>query len=163
MENKLYIKTHPSVEEKILSFPEDIQPKIRTIRNLIISTAENLEEVMEMEETLKWGEPSYITKKGSTIRISWSEKKPEQYGLYFTCTSSLVDTFKVIYADLLLMKKAEPSCFTRMIEFRKKSWAIASLWPLSITRLSISAYSVDNLEPRFTTRTSCLFYSQYTQ
>jgi len=111
MENKLYIKTHPSVEEKILSFPEDIQPKIRTIRNLIISTAENLEEVMEMEETLKWGEPSYITKKGSTIRISWSEKKPEQYGLYFTCTSSLVDTFKVIYADLFTYEKSRAILF----------------------------------------------------
>ncbi len=50
-----------------------------------------------MEETLKWGEPSYLTKGGSTIRMDWKQKSPHQYALYFNCNTSLVETFKSLY------------------------------------------------------------------
>ena len=41
----------------------------------------------ELEETLKWGEPSYLVKKGSTIRMDWKSKAPNQYAMYFKCTN----------------------------------------------------------------------------
>jgi hypothetical protein len=53
--------------------------------------------VGEIEETLKWGEPSYLTpktKSGSTIRIAWKEAQPEQYSMYFKCTVNLVPAFR---------------------------------------------------------------------
>lgn len=53
----------------------------------------------EIEETLKWGEPSYLTKNGSTIRIGWKKKNPEQYAMYFHCKTKLVDTFKELYRN----------------------------------------------------------------
>ena len=53
----------------------------------------------KLEETLKWGEPSYLTKYGSTVRMDWKEKNPEQFAVYFKCTSALVPTFKTIYKD----------------------------------------------------------------
>jgi hypothetical protein len=52
-----------------------------------------------MEETLKWGEPSYLAEHGSTIRIDWKEKTPDQYDVYFKCTSKLVETFRMVYGD----------------------------------------------------------------
>ncbi|GIO08686.1 hypothetical protein J31TS6_47140 [Brevibacillus reuszeri] len=52
-----------------------------------------------MEEVLKWGEPSYVTKKGSTIRIGWKKSIPNRYALYFNCNTSLVETFREIYRD----------------------------------------------------------------
>lgn len=70
------------------------------LRQLVLSTAEELEAVQQLEETLKWGEPSYLTKTGSTVRMDWKAKKPEQFALYFKCTSQLVPTFRTLYGDL---------------------------------------------------------------
>jgi len=66
---------------------------------LVLRTASEIDELEKLEETLKWGEPSYLTKYGSTVRMDWKEKKPEQYAIYFKCTSSLVQTFKIVYKD----------------------------------------------------------------
>ncbi len=70
------------------------------LRRLIIETAKEIESITEIEETLKWGEPSYLVKKGSTIRMDWKTKLPDQYAMYFKCTSKLVPTFKALYGDL---------------------------------------------------------------
>lgn len=71
------------------------------LRQLILDTAREIAEVGVLEETLKWGEPSYLTipKTGSTIRIDWKRKTPDQYAMYFHCKTTLVDTFKEIYGD----------------------------------------------------------------
>jgi len=75
------------------------------LRQLVLQTAEQIPEVLELEETLKWGEPSYLTKYGSTLRMDWKAKKPLQYALYFKCTSKLVETFRAIYGDSLTYEK----------------------------------------------------------
>ena len=100
MMKQVQIHTHPSVTAKFDSFPSEVKEKLQTLRTLIIETATELESILEIEETLKWGEPSYLTKKGSTIRISWSPKTPPQYGMYFTCSTNLVDTFKAVFGDV---------------------------------------------------------------
>ena len=55
--------------------------------------------ITEIEETLKWGEPSYLAKNGSTLRMDWKSKTPQQYALYFKCTSRLVETFKKVFKN----------------------------------------------------------------
>ena len=52
-----------------------------------------------MEETLKRGEPSYVTKTGSTIRLGWKASRPDECKLLFHCGTKLVDTFKELYHD----------------------------------------------------------------
>lgn len=69
------------------------------LRTMILEAAEEIPQLTILEETLKWGEPSYLSKYGSTIRIDWKEKNPEQYAIYFKCTSQLIPTFKAIYKD----------------------------------------------------------------
>jgi hypothetical protein len=79
------------------SYPKQYKSKLLFIRQLIYEAAESLEGVREIEETLKWGEPSYLTpisKSGSTIRIAWKDKKPNQYSIFFKCTANLVPAFK---------------------------------------------------------------------
>ncbi|MFT5337424.1 MAG: hypothetical protein ACI9YL_001426 [Luteibaculaceae bacterium] len=39
------------------------------LRQLIRATVPEIEGVNSLEETLKWGEPSYLTKYGSTLRM----------------------------------------------------------------------------------------------
>lgn len=94
------IKQNPEVESKFQSYPPKVQSKLKHLRSLIIETATENESIEALEETLKWGEPSYLTKKGSTIRIDWKAKTPHQYAVYFKCTSKLVPTFKEVYGDL---------------------------------------------------------------
>jgi hypothetical protein len=98
MEN-LNIKIDDRMEAKFASYPENVRPKLDFLRNLIVETAKGDDRIKSIEETLKWGEPSYLAKKGSTIRIDWKAKTPNQYAIYFKCTSQLVPTFKEVYGD----------------------------------------------------------------
>ena len=71
------------------------------LRQLVIGTASETEGVDALEETLKWGEPAYLTKGGSTIRIDWKKRTPDKYAIYFICTTPLVETFKELYGEQL--------------------------------------------------------------
>ena len=92
---------NPEVARTFDSYPESIRKKLLDLRKLILETASETEGIGLIEETLKWGEPSYLTKTGSTIRIDWKESSPEQYAMYFHCKTKLVDTFKELYGDIL--------------------------------------------------------------
>jgi len=94
------LNTDPRIEDRFKNYPNKIRPKLTALRKLVIQTAKKTEHVDELEETLKWGEPSFLAKKGSTIRMDWKAKNPEQYAIYFKCTSKLVPTFKEIHGDL---------------------------------------------------------------
>lgn len=108
---QLQIKSNPAVEQKLKTYPPIIQEKLRYLRQLILETAEEIEELTSIEETLKWGEPSYLAKKGSTIRIDWKPKTPNQYAIYFKCTSKLVATFKVLYPEQFKFEKTRAILF----------------------------------------------------
>lgn len=71
------------------------------LRQLVMDTASESEGVGTLEETPKWGEPSYLSKTGSTIRMDWMNSTPDQYALYFHCKAKLIDTFKELYGDKL--------------------------------------------------------------
>ncbi len=91
---------NPEVAAVIKAYPQNIRTKLMFLRQLILETAAATEGVGEIEETLKWGEPSYLTpktKSGSTIRIDWKKSQKEQYAIYFKCTANLVPTFRERY------------------------------------------------------------------
>ena len=97
------IKTlsNDAVAEVLANYPDNIQLKLVFLRELIFETATEMDEVGNVDETLKWGEPAYSTKHGSTIRMGGKESSPEHYFLYFHCQSILIDTFKTLYHDEL--------------------------------------------------------------
>ncbi len=90
----LQLKVDTRVKLVFDKYPESVRDKMWTLRNLVIETAKETDGITNLEETLKWGEPSYLTKNGSTIRMDWKSKTPDQYALFFKCTSRLVPTFK---------------------------------------------------------------------
>ncbi|MCB0746716.1 MAG: DUF1801 domain-containing protein [Ignavibacteriae bacterium] len=108
---KLKITPNPTVKQKFKKYPKNINPKIKHLRKLIIDVANSDETITEIEETLKWGEPSYLTKNGSTLRIDWKEKTPNQYAMYFKCTSKLVPTFKEVFGDLFTYENTRAILF----------------------------------------------------
>jgi hypothetical protein len=82
------------------TYPPNIRKNLLVLRALILRTAASTEGVGELEETLKWGEPAYLTsqsKSGSTIRIAWKKSAPSQYAMYFNCQTGLVDTFRSMF------------------------------------------------------------------
>ena len=82
------------------SYPANVRRKLLAIRELIFSLASSIEGVGKIEETLKWGEPAYLTsmgKSGSTIRIAWKKSAPLQYAMYFNCQTNLIDTFRSLF------------------------------------------------------------------
>lgn len=88
---------NPEVAEVFDGYPEHIRRKMMFLRQLVLVTASETEGVGNVEETLKWGEPSYLTKSGSTIRMDWKKAKSNQYAMYFHCKTKLVDTFRELY------------------------------------------------------------------
>ncbi|KAB7529326.1 DUF1801 domain-containing protein [Flagellimonas olearia] len=96
----LQITTNPEVKMVFDRYPDWAREKLLVLRELIVETAKETEDISSLEETLKWGEPSYLTKNGSTIRMDWKSKTPNQYALYFKCTSRLVETFKATFQNV---------------------------------------------------------------
>ena len=80
------------------SYPERISKRLFDLRQLIFDVASELE-ISDLEETLKWGEPSYLTKGGSTVRIAWRKSSPQQYGIFFNCKTNLIETFRELYHE----------------------------------------------------------------
>ena len=77
-----------------------MRPKLLALRELIFKVAGSTLGVGELEETLKWGEPAYLTsqtKSGSTVRIGWKSSSPTQYAMYFHCQTNLIDTFRTLF------------------------------------------------------------------
>ena len=85
------------VAEVFKNYPKHMRKKLLFLRQLVLDTALETVGLGTVEETLKWGEPSYLTKSGSTVRMAWKESSPHQYAMYFHCKTKLVDTFKELY------------------------------------------------------------------
>jgi len=91
--------SNPEVKVVFNNYPKSVQNQLLYLRELVLSAASEIDGLGKLEETLKWGEPAYLTKNGSTVRLDWKEKNPQQYAIYFKCTSKLVPTFETIYKD----------------------------------------------------------------
>ena len=86
------------------AYPKATRTKLFALRQLIFDTAAETEGVGELEETLKWGQPSYLTsatKSGSTIRIDGIKNDDTRYAVYFICHTNLVETFRELYRGKL--------------------------------------------------------------
>ncbi|MBZ0207248.1 MAG: DUF1801 domain-containing protein [Flavobacteriales bacterium] len=95
--SELEVITNPRVEEVFANYPEQVRGRMQQLRDLVIEVAEETPSISRLEETLKWGEPSFLTKHGSTLRMDWKERAPDQYAMYFKCTSRLIDTFRLVH------------------------------------------------------------------
>lgn len=95
----MQLVSNPKVQEVFNTYPKEVKPQLLYLRELVLEVAKEVNGLEKLEETLKWGEPSYLTKHGSTLRMDWKPKRPHQYAMYFQCASRLVSTFKTIYKN----------------------------------------------------------------
>ncbi|MBR0753149.1 DUF1801 domain-containing protein [Bradyrhizobium jicamae] len=99
-------KSRPGIGDREALFdayPAPIKAKLLALRRLIFATARATPGVGALEETLKWGQPSYLTAEtgsGSTIRIDQVKPAADQCAVYFHCQTNLVETFRELYPEL---------------------------------------------------------------
>ncbi|WP_286298601.1 DUF1801 domain-containing protein [Vibrio apostichopi] len=89
-----------AVKDRFEEYPVNSRIRLEELRELIFTLSSDLQ-LGEVEESLKWGEPSYSVKTGSPVRIDWKLKSPNNYYLYFHCQTKLVDTFRELHGDVL--------------------------------------------------------------
>ncbi|MEO0591957.1 MAG: DUF1801 domain-containing protein [Myxococcota bacterium] len=85
-------------------FPSATRARLLELRELIFDVAAQSELVGELTETLKWGEPAYLTtetKLGTTIRLGVPKAHPKQCALYFNCNTNLVESFRAHFGAAL--------------------------------------------------------------
>ncbi len=93
----------PAVKDVFEAYPETVRKRLLALRSLIFDVAASTDGVGPLTETLKWGQPAYLTEKsksGSTVRLG-TTKKPDEAAVYFICHTGLVSRFKEVIPDAL--------------------------------------------------------------
>lgn len=93
----------PKVKAVFDGFPEAERDRLLALRQLIFDVAASTSGVGPLTETLKWGQPAYLTettKSGSTVRLG-TTKKPGEAAVFFICHTGLVSRFKDVMPDAL--------------------------------------------------------------
>ena len=94
--------TDPAVKSAFDKYPGEVRAELLTLRQLVFETASETSGVGPLTETLKWGQPAYLTEKprtGSTIRIDALKGAPSRVALFVHCQTRLMEMFLEHYPD----------------------------------------------------------------
>ncbi len=96
------MKTPPppaAVEAVFEACPPPVRDRLLMLRRMILETAADTQGVGPLRETLKWGQPAYLTLSGSgsTVRIDQVKAAPGRCAMFFHCQTDLVETFRHLY------------------------------------------------------------------
>jgi hypothetical protein len=86
----------------LAGYPEAASAQANRLATLIRHEAARID-VGPLTETLKWGEPAFMTeatKSGTTIRMAWKPKAPDVLQMLIGCQTSLVDTWRDRFPEL---------------------------------------------------------------
>ena len=72
------------------AMPEAARAGVHALRRLILRVA--AEENTAVREELRWGQPAFLSPKGTTIRIG--THKAARFALFVHCQTSLIDDFR---------------------------------------------------------------------
>ncbi|WP_426238529.1 DUF1801 domain-containing protein [Pararhizobium sp. DWP1-1-3] len=90
-----------AVAEALGRYPEPIRLRLLQIRDLILAVAAETQGVGQLTETLKWGEPAYLTeasRSGTTLRLGVSKSASDHCAVFVSCQTTLIATFRAHFA-----------------------------------------------------------------
>lgn len=96
----------PAIDKNVQAlfdrYPASLRQKLLALRTTILDVARE-ENAGAIEETLKWGQPAYLTKSGdgTTIRIDRDDTHGGALALYVNCKSSLVGEWRERFPDMV--------------------------------------------------------------
>lgn len=85
-------------------YAPEAQTKAAALRELIHEVGAETAGVGPLLETLKWGEPAFLTQRsgsGTTVRIAWKAAEPDVCRVLFNCRTSLVEEFRQHFGERL--------------------------------------------------------------
>jgi hypothetical protein len=88
----------PAVRAVFKAYTSRMRVALLEVRAWIFVAAR--ENDVEIVETLKWGQLSYLPKKqrmGTTVRIDAVKGETDRYAAYFHCQTTLISEFKQLY------------------------------------------------------------------
>lgn len=89
------------VDGALARFVPPVRARLLAIRAVIFAVAARSETIGPLTETLKWGEPAYLTQAtgaGTTVRLGVSKQAPGQGAVFVNCRTSLISEFRVQFA-----------------------------------------------------------------
>lgn len=97
-----------AVAEAFARVPGPVSARLLEIRRQIFDLSEETETIGPLAEVLRWGEPAYltqITRSGTTIRLGRTRLAPKDAAIFFNCQTSLVEEFRVQFANVFRFEK----------------------------------------------------------
>lgn len=91
----------PDVAAVLDAYPAPLRERLMGLRTLIAETAAATDGVGPLEETLKWGEVSYLTSasgSGTTVRIG-RDKRSGKPAIFVNCKTDLLSRYRALYPD----------------------------------------------------------------
>ncbi|MEM1065865.1 MAG: DUF1801 domain-containing protein [Pseudomonadota bacterium] len=88
----------PAVAAAFAAFPDSARAGLLRLRALIFDLAAETPAVGPLQETLKWGQPAYLTpetRAGSTVRLG--VPKGGGFALYVHCQTTIVSEFRQVF------------------------------------------------------------------
>ena len=88
-----------AVTRAFADFPDKVRPGLLEVRHLIFEVAAT-ENVGPIDETLKWGQPAYLTsesKSGTTLRIG--APKSGGYAVFVHCQTTIISDARAVFGD----------------------------------------------------------------
>lgn len=93
----------PAVKAAFAAYPQELGWALQDLRNTILDVGDALRGVGRIEESLKWGQPSYrpmAPRTGTTIRIGPMPNSDTDYALFVHCQTSLAADFEKLYPGM---------------------------------------------------------------
>lgn len=90
------------VAAALAAYRKPVRRRLLEVRALIFATAAETAGVGPLTETLRWGEPAYLTEatgSGSTIRLGQAKSLEGVGAVLFNCNTTLVETFRAQFPD----------------------------------------------------------------
>jgi len=87
----------PNVQRIFDAYGPAVRSRMLALRRMVFDAAADLD--LDVVEALRWGEPAYLCKRGSTLRMD--SKSPDRCALYVNCQTKLIAEFRSRYADTL--------------------------------------------------------------
>ncbi|MGI9388335.1 MAG: DUF1801 domain-containing protein [Methyloligellaceae bacterium] len=94
--------TDSDVQAVFYGHDPKVRETLRELRKVVFRAADATPGVGALQETLKWGQISYLPRKprvGTTVRIDRPALPDARASLFFHCQTTLLETFRERYPD----------------------------------------------------------------
>lgn len=84
----------------LADYPQHVREQVLDLRELLLRIAGDDPRIGAVTETLKWGQPAYVTPTGTTVRFAPARSRSDAVGVYTSCQTPLVAEFEEAHGDL---------------------------------------------------------------